>query len=73
MPQTLPEPTIDSFDLKVALHHTPEPIDCVVLVEEAALGLGGATFRSGRTPDERFVDRFPALSFRLEPYVPEAR
>jgi len=58
MRRTLPEPTIDSFDLTVilsaladpgrralmvALYHAPEPIDCSVLVQEADLGLSGAT------------------------------
>lgn len=58
MRRTLPEPTIDSFDLTtilsaladpgrrslmVALYHAPEPIDCATLVQEADLGLSSAT------------------------------
>ncbi|MGF7237901.1 MAG: ArsR/SmtB family transcription factor [Frankia sp.] len=58
MPRTLPEPSIDSFDLTVilnaladpgrralmtALYHCPEPIDCAVLAEKADLGLSGPT------------------------------
>lgn len=58
MRRTLPEPTIDSFDLTVilsaladpgrralmtALYHAPEPIDCAELVRKLALGLSSAT------------------------------
>ena len=58
MPRTLPEPSVDSFDLTVvlsaladpgrralmtALYQRPDPIDCSVLAEEADLGLSNPT------------------------------
>ncbi|MGP4014392.1 ArsR/SmtB family transcription factor [Saccharopolyspora sp. 5N708] len=58
MSRTLPEPSVDSYDLTVilnaladpsrralmtALYHTTEPIDCAVLVEEIDLGLSNPT------------------------------
>jgi DNA-binding transcriptional ArsR family regulator len=58
MPRTLPEPSVDSFDLTVilsaladpgrralmaALYRSPEPIDCAVVVEKADLGLSNPT------------------------------
>lgn len=58
MPRTLPEPTVDSFDLTVilnaladpgrrtlmsALYGCTDPIDCAVLVEQADLGLSNPT------------------------------
>ncbi|MEU1672345.1 ArsR family transcriptional regulator [Streptomyces roseifaciens] len=58
MPRTLPEPTVDSFDLTVilsaladpgrrtlmgALYRSVEPIDCAILVEQAGLGLSNPT------------------------------
>jgi len=58
MPRTLPEPSVDSFDLTVilsaladpgrralmtALYRSPEPIDCAVVVETANLGLSNPT------------------------------
>jgi DNA-binding transcriptional ArsR family regulator len=56
--RTLPEPSVDSFDLTVilnaladpgrralmtALYHGTEPIDCALLVEKADLGLSNPT------------------------------
>lgn len=58
MPRTLPEPSVDSFDLTVilgaladpgrralmaALYHSQNPIDCAVIVEKADLGLSNPT------------------------------
>lgn len=58
MSRTLPEPTVDSFDLTVilsaladpgrrrlmsALYRLADPIDCAVVVELADLGLSGPT------------------------------
>ncbi|MCI2420567.1 helix-turn-helix domain-containing protein [Saccharopolyspora sp. K220] len=58
MPRTLPEPSVDSFDLTVilnaladpsrralmtALYRATEPIDCAVLIEEADLDLSNPT------------------------------
>ncbi|WP_171167349.1 ArsR family transcriptional regulator [Streptomyces sp. I05A-00742] len=58
MPRTLPEPSVDSFDLTVilsaladpgrrtlmsALYRAVEPIDCAVLVEQVDLGLSNPT------------------------------
>ncbi|GAA1908198.1 ArsR/SmtB family transcription factor [Streptantibioticus ferralitis] len=58
MPRTLPEPSVDSFDLTVilsaladpgrralmtALFRSSEPVDCAVIVEEADLGLSNPT------------------------------
>ena len=58
MTRTLPEPSVDSFDLTVilsaladpgrralmaALYHCPEPVDCAVIVGQAALGLSDST------------------------------
>jgi DNA-binding transcriptional ArsR family regulator len=58
MPRTLPEPTVDSFDLTLilsaladpgrralmaALYHCPEPVDCTVVVGQANLGLSDST------------------------------
>ncbi|WP_329252577.1 helix-turn-helix domain-containing protein [Actinoallomurus sp. NBC_01490] len=58
MPRTLPEPSVDSFDLTVilsaladpgrralmtALYHSQGPIDCAVLADKADLGLSNPT------------------------------
>ncbi|WP_406631737.1 ArsR/SmtB family transcription factor [Amycolatopsis sp. WGS_07] len=58
VPRTLPEPSVDSFDLTVilsaladpgrrallrAMHQAPEPIDCAILVERTGLGLSNPT------------------------------
>jgi DNA-binding transcriptional ArsR family regulator len=58
MPRTLPEPSVDSFDLTVilsaladpgrralmtALYRSSEPIDCAVVAERADLGLSNPT------------------------------
>lgn len=58
MPRTLPEPTVDSFDLTTilsaladpgrralmaALYHETEPIDCAVLAGYTELDLSAAT------------------------------
>jgi DNA-binding transcriptional ArsR family regulator len=58
LPRTLPEPTVDSFDLTVilgaladpgrrtlmaALYRSPEPVDCAAVVAQAGLGLSDST------------------------------